>query len=110
FRRPPLEILDGLLGDFGSTRIAELGIPGVGLLPWDSEAGAPSLLRLDQVLTQVACQVAPAASGALGLELTSRSTGLLHEAAGWAGKPGAPELSQDECCKWFQVFVQHKIM
>ncbi|CAJ1416816.1 unnamed protein product [Effrenium voratum] len=88
----PEEISEGLLGP-GSRYVVELPL---------QFAQGSTLAAADAKLTAAARQVA-----ALGRwKLCTRSSGLLHQAGTVAE---APELTQEQCCRWFRRFARSRV-
>nr|AQS99210.1 type I polyketide synthase [Gambierdiscus polynesiensis] len=104
FWQPPEEILEGLLGMAGSSRIAQIELP-------NAEGGArpdgESVRYFDGLMTEMSLAVAPFLLN-LQIEVKTRTAGIIHE----AGTPPAegPELDEETCAKWISVFAHHKIM
>lgn len=100
FFAPPGDIVDGLLGEEGSTRIAEL--------PERVRDEENVLLTIDAHLDVIANAISPLAPDAFGFSMTSRTPGLLHE----SGTPRDffPYINQASALQWFQTFTTHRIM
>nr|AQS99282.1 type I polyketide synthase [Gambierdiscus excentricus] len=88
--RPPEEVQEGLLGDEGSGRVAELtGADEVGR----------ALGHLDALLTELQWEVG----------LPERTGGLLHE-AGLFPVGQVPELGLEECARWHGIFSRGRVL
>mmetsp|Transcript_24537 Transcript_24537/g.70517 ORF Transcript_24537/g.70517 Transcript_24537/m.70517 type:complete len:1160 (-) Transcript_24537:68-3547(-) len=100
FQPTPAIVIDGLLGEEGSIRTAELS--------QDGELCA-ALGKLDSSLSGMATLIGACPSlQALGLTISGRTPGLVHEAGMLAWDP--PELQQDCVIKWLNTFIWHRIM
>nr|AQS99306.1 type I polyketide synthase [Gambierdiscus excentricus] len=100
FQPTPAIVIDGLLGDEGSIRTAELAA--------EQELCA-SLAKLDAVLTNMATTVGSSLTvQELGLNVGGRTPGLVHEAGMLTWDP--PELSQDCVVKWLNTFIWQRLM
>lgn len=100
--QPPKMVIDGLLGMEGSARICDLGLPND-----PHRLGGDGLSYLDTELTEYGELVGPDMAS-MGVELRTRSAGVLHEAGPPAGE--GPELTGEVCSKWMTVFAHHRLM
>ncbi|CAE8591853.1 unnamed protein product [Polarella glacialis] len=120
FRRPCAEFREGLLGESGSWRIAELALPGQ---PEESaktnsaRAGGPGVQALDRLLSIVQATAEPLFPSVLGFDAPHRTAGLLHEVSPPLddlqtdqGFSGSAELDDAECSRWLEVFMRHRVM
>lgn len=108
-QRPFAELEEGLLGAFGSYRIAELGLPGSA---GSEELGpADALRQLDGTFSQLGKLLTDPLSKHFAWSLSSRTAGLLHEVCSLGTNASAqPMVDENSCSKWFSVLSQHKLM
>uniref|UniRef100_A0A7S4Q9J2 Ketosynthase family 3 (KS3) domain-containing protein n=1 Tax=Alexandrium monilatum TaxID=311494 RepID=A0A7S4Q9J2_9DINO len=104
FFSPAAEVVEGLLGEEGSTRVAELRELGAGPAP----GGTSALLTIDAHLDVVANAISPLAPDVFGFEMKSRTAGLLHESG--TPRQAFPFISHAGAMQWFQTFTSHRIM
>mmetsp|Transcript_88300 Transcript_88300/g.283232 ORF Transcript_88300/g.283232 Transcript_88300/m.283232 type:complete len:238 (+) Transcript_88300:112-825(+) len=99
--QPPTMFVDGLLGSQGSSRMCDLGLPD-GSDP--HRVGGDRIWHLDYEMTELGMSVVPH----LGLVVKSRTGGIVHE----SGMPEdeGPELSEDVCSKWLNIFTHQQLM
>lgn len=105
FYPPPELIVDGLLGESGSSQIAELQNPS---LPEHDITDGAMLRKLDSYMSFVANAVDPFL-GNLGFACGERTLGLLHK----VNQPGAEdpqELTEAIAGKWLHTFRRHRLM
>eukprot|EP00421_Protoceratium_reticulatum_P058632 CAMPEP_0168506624 /NCGR_PEP_ID=MMETSP0228-20121227/77469_1 /TAXON_ID=133427 /ORGANISM="Protoceratium reticulatum, Strain CCCM 535 (=CCMP 1889)" /LENGTH=1030 /DNA_ID=CAMNT_0008523721 /DNA_START=48 /DNA_END=3138 /DNA_ORIENTATION=- len=104
FGQPPELVAEGLLGEEGSGRVAEL--------EWfDSEArqDGRAVQHLDALLSQMQEELQPLLGEWLGFEAAWRTAGLLHESGMFPDGP-PPEFDLGECQRWFATLAQHLLM
>mmetsp|Transcript_76043 Transcript_76043/g.154402 ORF Transcript_76043/g.154402 Transcript_76043/m.154402 type:complete len:1159 (-) Transcript_76043:168-3644(-) len=96
----PETVIDGLLGEEGSVRHAELA---------STDETCATLTQLDNMLSDMARTISSSqGASALGFDLSARTLGIVHEAGMLVQDP--PKLSQDIVMKWMPVFVWQRIM
>mmetsp|Transcript_103255 Transcript_103255/g.266946 ORF Transcript_103255/g.266946 Transcript_103255/m.266946 type:complete len:1174 (+) Transcript_103255:93-3614(+) len=105
FAQPPTMIVEGLLGVQGSAKVCELE-PSPGDLA--SKNDGDNVAWFDSQMTEIGFKVAPYLMGTVGIEVVTRTPGVLHQ----AGMPTdeGPELTGESCAKWVQTFAHHRIM
>eukprot|EP00930_Biecheleria_cincta_P034635 TRINITY_DN23908_c0_g1_i1.p1 TRINITY_DN23908_c0_g1~~TRINITY_DN23908_c0_g1_i1.p1 ORF type:complete len:1914 (+),score=347.51 TRINITY_DN23908_c0_g1_i1:40-5781(+) len=106
-KMPCDEILDALLGEAGSARVAELALPG------QERADGASLMKLDVLLADVQRSCERLFPSVLGFAAPNRTPGLLHEAENVdhiLSEHQAPELDDAECAKWLETLSGARIL
>mmetsp|Transcript_41939 Transcript_41939/g.96235 ORF Transcript_41939/g.96235 Transcript_41939/m.96235 type:complete len:803 (+) Transcript_41939:73-2481(+) len=101
----PSLVVDGLLGETGSTKIAELDAPD---LDPDFRQDGEFIRHLDQALTQLGLQVMPHLDD-IGIQLRARTIGLLH-LSGSEVEDDRPGLTYEEGAQWLNTFAEHRLM
>jgi len=101
FYQPAFQIMEGLLGPEGSSKVAELD-PDVP----DLEIGE-ALKTLDSELHKVGSEVIPF-MGNIGADVSHRTATVLHETG--AADDETPPLTEKEVAKWLGQFSKHKLM
>lgn len=97
----PTEVVDGVLGDAGTARVAELCPPSrVG------EDGA-NLGKLDSFMTGMLHSLTPYMSGKLGFISEQRTVGMVIQ-GGTASK--TVPLTEKVCAKWLNTYLRQKLM
>mmetsp|Transcript_81402 Transcript_81402/g.141295 ORF Transcript_81402/g.141295 Transcript_81402/m.141295 type:complete len:1011 (-) Transcript_81402:40-3072(-) len=97
----PTEVVDGILGDSGTARVAELCPPSrVG------EDGA-NLGKLDSFMTDMLHGLVPYMSSKLGFTSNQRTLGMVIQ-GGTAAKKVA--LTEKVCAKWLNTYFRQKLM
>jgi len=103
FQQPPRLVADGLLGESGSARIAELEAPD------DHPEGSREALKFaDSLISKMGIMMEPAVESELGLSLVGRTAVMVHETA--KADPSPPALTEAEAATWLGTFVQAKFM
>jgi polyketide synthase-associated protein len=97
FKKPPTELVQGLLGDTGSARMAPLE-------PDECEG----LHRIDAQVESFRALIEPVVEDFLGFQVPTRSGAFVLE-AGDAPEPAA-ELTVPEGWKWLNLFQWHRFM
>jgi len=105
FGAAPRLVADGLLGETGSSKIAELEAPD---LDPDLREDGEYIRHLDQALTQLGLQVMPYLDY-IGIQLRARTIGLLH-LSGSETEEEPPALTYEEGAQWLNTFVEHRLM
>mmetsp|Transcript_115611 Transcript_115611/g.258317 ORF Transcript_115611/g.258317 Transcript_115611/m.258317 type:complete len:1168 (+) Transcript_115611:165-3668(+) len=101
FERTPVHVIDGLLGEEGSVRFAELKVPG--------EESSEALAALDEGLSTVARTISQCQGAQeLGFELSARTLGLVHEAGMLTTDP--PAIDRDTVMRWAPTFLWQRLM
>lgn len=101
FQTPPPLVVDGLLGESGSSLIAHLG--GA-----DDSADGEAIAHLDGMISDMGAVMAPLLPQ-LDFEIEDRTAGLLHQTGSEA--PGSDDdLTDLEAQKWLTQFWWHRIM
>mmetsp|Transcript_30647 Transcript_30647/g.56171 ORF Transcript_30647/g.56171 Transcript_30647/m.56171 type:complete len:1302 (-) Transcript_30647:245-4150(-) len=117
FAHPPAEVVDGLLGLQGSSLIYDVGTglqpeleddqsSGSGFLP--APSGMENIAEANNFLTTIAQIMHPVLYDALGIDVDSRTSGILHVAGDEPEEP--PELTKDSCDEWMSTFMWHRLM
>mmetsp|Transcript_77901 Transcript_77901/g.167118 ORF Transcript_77901/g.167118 Transcript_77901/m.167118 type:complete len:1167 (+) Transcript_77901:110-3610(+) len=104
-KRPPLEVVDGLLGEIGSVGMAEIEMKE----PEQRAIGSTALENLDGRFFELASCVAPWTGVTMGYEMASRTPMTLLEARPGAEEP-FEELTGPVCWKWLHTFSWHRLM
>nr|AQS99302.1 type I polyketide synthase [Gambierdiscus excentricus] len=101
FFAPAAEVVDGLLGEEGSTRIAELG-------EYITKTKGTALAIFDKKMQCIEHGLALVAPHHFPFTLASRTGGLVHE----SGTPREvfPYVTQVSAFQWFQIFTCHRVM
>mmetsp|Transcript_12227 Transcript_12227/g.22612 ORF Transcript_12227/g.22612 Transcript_12227/m.22612 type:complete len:905 (-) Transcript_12227:155-2869(-) len=105
FYEPHPLLVDGLLGCDGSSRIAELDVP--------EQAGnsGDELLQLDELITHLGLLAAPWLPLHLGVEIPTRTFGVVHETGSAADdEVEAAVMPIQQVGRWLYQFVRHKLM
>lgn len=103
-RRPPAEIVDGLLGEHGSAEISELELGDDGATPLSTGEG---LHTVDKAMSKVAA-CAKSFFPALGFESSERTPAILHLTRTPEGEP--PQLTEAEASEWLFQFLKGMVM
>mmetsp|Transcript_107036 Transcript_107036/g.332582 ORF Transcript_107036/g.332582 Transcript_107036/m.332582 type:complete len:1168 (+) Transcript_107036:124-3627(+) len=103
FNRPSDEVVEGLLGPGGSTRMVTVEVE-----PGSDDANSP-IERLDSEMLSWATLLEPLTYPYFGFQLSTRSPGYLLEGGQGTEEPPA-QFSAAECMKWLNVFQWHRIM
>mmetsp|Transcript_64566 Transcript_64566/g.154258 ORF Transcript_64566/g.154258 Transcript_64566/m.154258 type:complete len:812 (-) Transcript_64566:222-2657(-) len=106
FDELPTLIAEGLLGESGSAKVAELDAPE---LDADLRRDGANIGHLDQAMTQLGLQVMPYLPY-IDVSLWARTIGLLHQAASDDQGREDVELVAEEGHKWLTTFAEHKLM
>jgi polyketide synthase-associated protein len=109
FQPPPAsesaKVADGLLGQEGTARVAELKTPD------DTNFDGDQLRELDQFVAQLSFGLNDYLP-AIGTDASSRTMGLLLETV--VQEEGTTNPTQDmtevECGKWLRIFTLHRVM
>lgn len=102
FKTPAAEIREGLLGERGSCRIAELALPDA------SQGDCTSLHGIDQEMSNMASALSPLTEWYLGFELQNRSRAVVHETGD--GAISSPPVELKEGLAWMNTFEWHRLM
>lgn len=99
FHHVPGLVMDGLLGEEGSTRIASLS----------EESDFKTLNDLDERISTLATAIASTQGAAdFGFELSQRTPCVIHEAGILEGDP--PAMTQEMVTKWLETFMWQRLM
>jgi polyketide synthase-associated protein len=101
FKTPATLISEGLFGQEGSSRIAEMDEPG------DLSTDGEHLQNLDAELNAMVNEVAGFAYEIVGVDCESRTLGLVHETD--TAINDAEALVEKEASMWLNTFVRSKI-
>jgi len=104
FAVPPVEIIDGILGEEGTGRVCDIPGPGAA-----QNSGMQSLSRVDTFLSEMLHCMTPS-FGDLGISTStsSRTKGFLVE--GGSNSDNGTDMTEKTCSKWMNIFLRHKLM
>jgi len=105
-KRPPALLVDGLLGNEGSSKIMKVGWPDK--CPKCVE-DSQNLLGCNAFLTEMFDSVAFMLDE-LGLSCTSRSEGILHETGVPDEEEAVPDMKENDALPWLALLQRHRIM
>eukprot|EP00443_Scrippsiella_acuminata_P000781 CAMPEP_0115203272 /NCGR_PEP_ID=MMETSP0270-20121206/18561_1 /TAXON_ID=71861 /ORGANISM="Scrippsiella trochoidea, Strain CCMP3099" /LENGTH=1041 /DNA_ID=CAMNT_0002616721 /DNA_START=40 /DNA_END=3161 /DNA_ORIENTATION=+ len=105
WRRVNTAIQEGLLGQGGSTTIAEVEVP---TLPDEVRSDGEMIRRFDKLLTDVGCRVQPFLHYRYGFQVSTRSRAVVNQAGEMEDEP--VELTEKDVMKWLSQFLRHKLM
>lgn len=103
FERPPAEVVEGLLGEQGSFRICEMTAPNT---PAEDNNDGDALRTVDGAMSQMVLALSPYFPS-LDIEANSRTTAFVVQ--GGKGFGLETEMNENECSKWLNCFLRHKL-
>jgi len=102
FSTPAALIAEGLFGQEGSSRIAEMDAPG------ELSTDGPTIRKLDELMTDVSLQVNDYLLGFLEMDCRTRTHGLVHETD--TALSEVPDMIEREASMWLNTFVRAKVL
>lgn len=102
FITPASLIAEGLFGQEGSSRIAEMDAPG------DLSTDGEHIRKIDEMMTDVCTSVNDFLIAALDMDCRTRTHGLVHETD--TGLSEIPDLDEKQASTWLNTFVRAKVV